>query len=568
MLSILIWLPVLGALVISFFPGTISAPKTRQLALVIASILFGFSVLLLRNFDLNNGGMQFQELIPWIPTLGINYTLGVDGLSLPLVVLNALLTWIVIYTIPPQVDRARLYHALVFLVSAGVYGSFVAQNLLLFVFFYELELIPLYLLIAIWGSKKKEYAAMKFLIYTAVSGVLILGGFLALGWLSHSASFDLKDINTAALPVAAQITILAALLIGFGIKTPLVPFHTWLPDAYVESSTPVVILLGGILAKLGAYGLVRFCLALFPEAWVSLAPILATWAVVSVMYGALAAIAQKDIKRMVAYSSIGHMGYVLFGLAAFTPLSILGAVCQMVSHGFILAILFYLVGNIEDKVGTRELDVLNGLMSPIRGLPFTSAALVLAGMASAGIPGLVGFISEFLVFQGSFTAFPVQTILCIVASGLTAVYFVILLNRTCFGKLDNKTAYYGQTTVVERVPAYILAGIIFFLGVQPSWLVRWSEKTTANFSASATAYLEPAIATTSPWGSDLVFPATKQITQPVMPVITGVTDTPEFAEIVEVLDIAPQLEILPSLNSPEIIDVTNITKINDSLISS
>ena len=568
MLSILIWLPVLGALVISFFPGTISAPKTRQIALVIASVLFGFSVLLLKDFDLNNGGMQFTEFMPWIPTLGINYTLGIDGLSLPLVVLNALLTWIVIYTIPPEVDRARLYHALVFLVSAGVYGSFVAQNLLLFVFFYELELIPLYLLIAIWGSQKKEYAAMKFLIYTAVSGVLILGAFLALGWLSHSASFDLRDINTATLPVAAQITILVTLLIGFAIKTPLVPFHTWLPDAYVESSTPVVILLGGILAKLGTYGLVRFCLVLFPEAWVSLAPLLATWAVISVMYGALAAIAQKDIKRMVAYSSIGHMGYVLFGLAAFTPLSILGAVCQMVSHGFILAILFYLVGNIEDKVGTRELDVLNGLMSPIRGLPFTSAILVLAGMASAGIPGLVGFIAEFLVFQGSFTTFPVQTILCIVASGLTAVYFVILLNRTCFGKLDNETAYYGQTTVLERVPAFILAGIILFLGVQPSWLVRWSEKTTANFSASTTAYLEPSIATTSPWGNDLVFPAMKQATQPAIEVVKIVANPPDFTEIVEVLDSTPIAKIPNTPHLPEITDVINITNINDSLIPS
>ena len=512
MLSALIWIPVLGAIIISFLPGNLSAPKTRQLALIIASILFVLSVILLKNFNLSIAGMQFREFIPWIPTLGINYTLGADGLSLPLVVLNALLTWIVIYTIPPQVERARLYHSLVFLVSAGVYGSFVAQNLLLFVLFYELELVPLYLLIAIWGSKRKEYAAMKFLIYTAVSGILILGAFLALGWLTHASSFDLNDIKTADLPIAAQVTIFVTLLIGFAIKTPLVPFHTWLPDACVESSTPVVILLGGILAKLGAYGLVRFCLALFPEAWVSFAPWLATWAVISVMYGALAAIAQKDIKRMVAYSSIGHMGYVMFGLAAFTPLSILGAVCQMISHGFILAILFYLVGNIEDKVGTRELDVLNGLMSPIRGLPFTSAVLVIGGMASAGIPGLVGFISEFLVFQGSFTAFPWQTILCIVASGLTAVYFVILLNRTCFGKLDNATAYYGQTTTAERVPAFILVAVIFFLGIQPSWLVRWSEKTTASFSANATAYVQPAIAANSPWGMDhqLIIPSDTQ----------------------------------------------------------
>jgi NAD(P)H-quinone oxidoreductase subunit 4 len=239
-----------------------------------------------------------------------------------------------------------------------------------------------------------------------------------------------------------------------------------------------------MVSKLGTYGLIRFGLQLFPDTWSLVAPGLSIIGVVSVLYGALSAIAQKDIKRMVAYSSIGHMGYIVVAAAALTPLSLLGAVSQMVSHGLILAILFYLVGVIETKVGTRDLDVLNGLMNPLRGLPITSALLILGGMASAGIPGLVGFIAEFLVFQGTYSVFPRQTLLCIFASGLTAVYFVILLNRTCFGKLDSNTAYYPQVRRDEQIPALVLAALIFFLGVQPTWLVRWTETTTTAIVAA------------------------------------------------------------------------------------
>ena len=268
------------------------------------------------------------------------------------------------------------------------------------------------------------------------------------------------------------------ILVGFGIKIPLVPLHTWLPDAYTEASPATTILLGGILAKLGTYGLIRFGLQLFPQTWSIIAPGLAIIGTISVLYGALSAIAQKDIKRMVAYSSIGHMGYILVAAAAGTDLSILGAVAQMISHGLILALLFHLVGIVERKVGTRDLDVLNGLMNPIRGLPLTSALLIMAGMASAGIPGLVGFAAEFLVFQGSFTSFPIPIILCIIASGLTAVYFVILLNRTCFGRLNNKLAYYPQVLMSETLPALVLTVIILVLGVQPNWLLKWIEPTT------------------------------------------------------------------------------------------
>lgn len=483
-LSTLIWIPVLGAALIGFWPHAIAPVSARRLALGVASGVGLWTLWLFSQFILGPQ-LQMQESLPWIEPLGLSYGLGVDGLSLPLLGLNSLLSWIVIYSSNSQA-RPRLYYALLLLINGGVAGAFLAQNLLLFFLFYEVELIPLYLLIAIWGGAQRGYAATKFLLYTAVSGILILAGFLGLTWLGSATSFDYEVARTvvANIPLGLQIILLGTLLVGFGIKTPLVPFHTWLPDTYVEASPPVAILLGGVLAKLGTYGLFRFCLGLFPEAWATLAPWLAVWAVVSVLYGALAAIAQKDIKRMVAYSSIGHMGYVLLGGAALTNLSVVGAVSQMVAHGLILALLFYLVGIIEDKVGTRDLDVLNGLMSPVRGLPLISALLVMAGMASAGIPGLVGFIAEILVFQGSFSVFPIPTLLCIVGTGFTAVYFVILLNRTCFGRLDSQRAYYPKVLWSERFPALVLTTLIVVLGIQPAWLLRWSEPTTTALVAA------------------------------------------------------------------------------------
>ncbi len=479
MLSLLIWLPVFGALLLGICPDV----QARRVALAIASLNLCWTLFLMAQFDLNDIGLQMQESLSWLDALGLTYRLGVDGLSLPLLALNSLLIWIVIYGSSQQLVRSRLFYVLTLLVCGGIAGAFLAQNLLLFVLFYEVELVPLYLMIVIWGGPKRDYAAMKFLLYTAVSGVLILIGFLGLTWLSGASSFDYGAIATQSLPLKTQLILLTIVLIGFAIKTPLIPLHTWLPDAYVEASPPVAILLGGILAKLGTYGIVRFGLQLFPETWSLISPGLAIVGVVTVMYGSLTAISQNDIKRMVAYSSIGHMGYVLVACAAGTPLSLLGAIGQMVSHGLILAILFYLVGVIEAKAGTRELDKLNGLLNPIRGLPLTSALLILSGMASAGIPGLVGFIAEFLVFQGSFSVFPIPTLLCIVASGLTAVYFVILLNRTCFGKLDNATAYYPIVTWAEQAPALVLAALIVFLGVQPSWLLRWSEPTMTALAA-------------------------------------------------------------------------------------
>ncbi|TVQ07189.1 MAG: NADH-quinone oxidoreductase subunit M [Leptolyngbya sp. DLM2.Bin27] len=483
MLTPLLLIPLLGAIALACWPG-LSARQARTVALITASAALLWTIALFNRFDLSFGGFQFHEYLPWLPFLGLNYELSLDGLSLLMVALNSLLTWIAIWSSNPEIERPRLFYSLLLLVSAGVAGAFVAQNLMLFFLLYEIELVPLYLLIAIWGGEKRAYAATKFLLYTALSGALMLAGFLGTVWLSGAEDFTYHAVMGHDLPLVWQGILLGLLVVAFGIKIPLVPFHTWLPDTYVAANTPVAMMLGGVLAKLGTYGLLRFGLGLFPDAWAQFSPYLAGWAAVSVLYGAVTAIAQKDIKRMVAYSSIGHMGYVLLGSAAMTDLALTGAVSQMVSHGLILAILFHLVGVIEAKVGTRDLDVLNGLMNPVRGLPMVSALLVLGGMASAGIPGLVGFVTEFLVFQGSYAVYPVQTLLGVIGTGLTAVYFVILLNRTCFGRLDNAIAYFPKVTFSEKLPAYVLAGLILFLGIQPNWLVKWGEPTASVMVAA------------------------------------------------------------------------------------
>jgi len=484
MLSLLIIIPLLGAGLTMVMPNGNKAKFVSLGSLTIAVLL---TLITARQFNLSDGNFQLTETYGWVSLIGLDYSLGIDGISLPLVGLNMLLCWLITFAYNAQNDRSRLFYALLLLSNAGLTGAFCATNVLLFTIFYELELIPIYLLIAIWGSAKKEYAATKFLIFTAVSGVLILVGFLALGWLSANPTptFDYVSLLGMELPLGVQTILLLILLAGFGIKTPLVPLHTWLPDTYVESSTSVAMLLGGLLAKLGAYGLVRYCMPLFPDAWHNLAPVMALWGGIGILYGAFTAIAQKDIKRMVAYSSIGHMSYILLAVSASNALSLVGAVSQMVSHGLILALLFYLVGIVETKVGTREIDVLNGLMNPIRGLPTTSALLILSGMASAGIPSLVGFVGEFIIFQGSYSTFPLPTIMAIVGTGLTAVYFVILLNRTCFGKLDNRSAYYPKVTGLEQIPSLVLTAFIVWLGVQPSYLVKWSEASAQVYGQSS-----------------------------------------------------------------------------------
>jgi NAD(P)H-quinone oxidoreductase subunit 4 len=479
MLSTLVWVPFLGAALIAFYPGKLEAIHTRKVALVVASGVLILNLVLGFQFDPTNPDIQFSEYLPWINWLGLSYHLGIDGLSFPLIFINSLLTLIAIYSSIESIERPRFYYALLFILSGGVAGAFLAQDLLLFFLFYELEIIPLYFLIAIWGGERRGYAAMKFLLYTAISGFLVLVSFLGLVWLTGASSFDYAPLRSHTLPVETQLLLLAPLLIGLAIKIPIFPFHTWLPDAHVEASTPISVLLAGVLLKLGTYGLLRFGVGLFLDAWTVLAPWMATLAAVSALYGASCAIAQKDMKKVVAYSSIAHMAYILLAAAATTRLSITAAIFQMVSHGLISAMLFLLVGVVYKKTGSRDVYFLKGLLNPERGLPIAGSLMILGVMASAGIPGMVGFIGEFLVFRGSFPIFPLQTLLCLIGSGLTAVYFLLMINRVFFGRLTPELEKIPQVFWSERMPALVLALFIVILGIQPNWMVRWSEPQAA-----------------------------------------------------------------------------------------
>ncbi len=494
MLSVLIWLPLIGAILI----WLVDKVWARPIAFATTGLTLVWSLVLVQQFDPTSLTPQFTELIPWIESLGLTYRLSLDGLSLPLVVLNSLLTLIAVYISDSEIQRPRFYYGLLLVLYVGVAGAFLADNFLLFFIFYELELIPLYLLIAIWGGARRVYAATKFLIYTALSGVFILGAFLGLTWLTGSTSFDYVPFLGSTLPLFEQLILLGGIIIGFGIKIPLVPLHTWLPDAHVEASTPVSVLLAGVLLKLGSYGLVRFGLGLFPDAWAVVAPWLAWWAVISAIYGSAIAINQTDMKKMVAYSSIGHMGFILLACAAATPLSISGTVFQMVSHGLISALLFLAVGVVYKKTGTRDLTILSGLLNPERGLPIIGTLMIIGVMASAGMPGMAGFISEFIVFRGSFPKFPTQTLLTMVATGLTAVYFLLLVNRAFFGRLttqalespDPDTRVLPIILWRERLPGLVLAILIFVFGLQPNWVLRWSESTVSTMTQPIAAAVE------------------------------------------------------------------------------
>ena len=481
LLSLLLLIPFVGALALILWPEDPPPERLRVATVVILALQCLVSFGLLLPFEPSEAGLQMVEQARWVHSIGLDYALAVDGLSLPLVLMNGVLCLVAAVASRSIENRPRIYFSLLLIISGAVNGAFLAQNLLLFFLFYELELIPLWLLIAIWGGANRAYAATKFLIVTAVSGVLILGAFLGLALVTGTMDFSLRPILAGDLGMTAQLLLMGALLIGFGIKIPLFPFHTWLPDAHTEASTPVSVLLAGVLLKLGTYGLLRFCLGLFPEAWQVAAPWLAAWAAISVLYGSLAAIAQTDMKRMVAYSSVGHMGYVLLAAAAATPLGLMGALFQMVSHGLISGVLFLLVGVVYARTGTRDLNVL-------RGLPLTGSLMIIGVMASAGIPGMAGFISEFLIFRGSLQPFPVATLLWMVGSGLTAVYFLLLVNRAFFGRLAIAPGEVSNPRILnpvalrEQVPAIALSLGVLVLGLAPELLANLSEAATNGLS--------------------------------------------------------------------------------------
>ena len=470
-LLLLLLIPLLAGLLLPLLPA--GSPWVRRGALTAA---------LLQLLD----GLWLWQHPPaaisasWLPQLGLRLELGLDGLTVPLVLLAALITAMAVMASPVDQSRPRLFFALMLATNVGLVGAFLARNALLFLLAYELILIPTTLLVAAWGGERRAGAAIRFLTYGAVSGVALLAAVLALGWLQPGGlNFSYTALADHNLTAVQQRWILALVLLAFGLKLPVVPLHGWQPITYSQAPTPVAMLMSGVVSKLGAYGLLRFGLEFLPDAWAAWSPWLAAVGAISAIYGALNAVVQLDMRRLVAYSSLGHMGMLLLALAAATPLSLQGVIAQMLAHGLIIALLFCLVGLIELRTGTSAIPELSGLLNPQRGLPFTLGLMLLALLAAAGVPGLAGFVAELLVFEGSWTVFPRATLICLVASGFTAVYAVRLFNRVGFGRLDNNRADWQSTRLAERLPAVVLTTLVVLAGIWPAGLTAWSEASTA-----------------------------------------------------------------------------------------
>ena len=473
-LSLLLWIPLLGALVLPLLPSGFRA--LRAAALLPPLLQLGWGLWL-------SGHPAGPLSQPWLPRIGLSFDLGLDGVSLPLVLLAALLTAMAVLATPVDQGRQRLFFALMLFTNLGLVGSFLARNALLFLIAYELILIPTTLLVATWGGERRAGAAIRFLTYGAVSGVALLAAVLALGWLQPGGvDFSYSTLAAQPLPLPQQRWVLALILVAFGLKLPVVPLHGWQPLTYSQAPTPVAMLLSGAVSKLGAYGLLCFGVGFLPDAWIAWSPLLAGLGAFSALYGAFNAVVQLEMRRLVAYSSLGHMGMLLLAMAAATPLSLQGVVAQMLAHGLIIALLFCLVGLIERKTGTSAIPELSGLLNPQRGLPFTMGLMLLALLAAAGVPGLAGFVAELLVFEGSWVAFRWPTLLCLLASGLTAVYAIRLFNRVGFGRLDNARADWVSTTWLERSPALVLTALVLLAGLWPPALTGFSEGVTRSLA--------------------------------------------------------------------------------------
>lgn len=492
LLPLLLVLPLAAALLLPLLSNA-SAARVRSLAALACA---GQFLVALACWRLHPADLH----LAWLPKLKLALDLGLDGLSLPLVLLTALVSTMAILSAPEDQSRPRLFHCLLLATNLGVVGAFLARNALLFLLAFELVLIPATLLVATWGGPRRAGAAIRYLVYGSVSGLTLLGGVLALAWFnSNGVSFDYSDLAHARLTPVAQAWILGLLLVAFGLKLPIVPLHGWQPLTYSQAPIPAVMILSGAVSKLGAYGLLRFGVGLLPETWVAWSPWIAAAGAVCAVYGALNAIAQSDIRRLMAYSSLGHMGLLVLSLAAATPLSLQGAVAQILAHGMIVTLLFACVGLIERKTGSSSIPELSGLLNPLRGLPFTMGMLLLALMAAAGIPGLAGFPAELIVFEGSWVVFPKATLICLIASGFTAVYAIRLFNRVGFGRLDNARANWASTRWSERAPAVVLTVLIVASGIWPQALTGWSESTTSTLALRTLTFPNPMAA--SPRGS-------------------------------------------------------------------
>ena len=487
-LSVSILFPIGCAFLIPFFPDKGEGKEVRWFALSVALITFLVTVgSYINGFDINNEDVQLKESINWLPNLGLTWSVGADGMSMPLILLTSFITALAVLAAWPVKFKPKLFFFLILIMDGGQIAVFAVQDMLLFFLSWELELLPVYLLLAIWGGKNRQYAATKFIIYTAGSSIFILLAALAMGFYGTEVpNFEFSHLANQDFGQNFQILCYIGLLIAFGVKLPIVPLHTWLPDAHGEATAPVHMLLAGILLKMGGYALLRFNAQLLPIAHAQFAPLLIVLGVVNIIYAALTSFAQRNLKRKIAYSSISHMGFVLIGIGSFSSLGTSGAMLQMVSHGLIGASLFFLVGATYDRTKTLKLDEMGGVGQKMR---IMFALWTACSLASLALPGMSGFVSELMVFTGFVTdevyTLPFRVIMASLAAIgviLTPIYLLSMLREIFFGKENPKLTEDKNLIDAEPREIYIIACLllpIIGIGLYPR-LVTESYLATIN----------------------------------------------------------------------------------------
>jgi NADH-quinone oxidoreductase subunit M len=460
----------------------------RRLALVTAAAEFAISLLLLHGFDMRATGYQWEEFHAWIPQPPIHYHLGVDGLSVFLVLLTTLLTPLSILASWKSINQSlKGFFICLLVLETGVIGVFVSLDLFLFFLFWEVMLIPMYFLIGIWGHERRIYAALKFVLYTMFGSILMLVAILWLYRITAVAGYPTFDVSqiqtmlsngTITLPYRTEILLFGAFFLAFAIKVPLFPLHTWLPDAHTEAPTAGSVMLAGVLLKMGTYGMLRFCLPLFPEASRRFAPAIAVLAIIGIIYGALVAMVQVDLKRLVAYSSVSHLGFVVLGIFAFHAISIQGAIFQMLSHGVSTGALFLGVGMLYDRRHTHLIKEFGGLVTP---MPVLGALYLFMCFASAGLPMLNGFVGEFLILAGTFQKHAAWASWAALGVIFSSVYLLWSYQRVFFGGItQDKNGMLPDADVRERGILFLMAAIILWMGIGSPFFTRRTESSTQN----------------------------------------------------------------------------------------
>ena len=473
MLTLTIFLPLIGALLVLLLPTAAGARYARLVALLFSLATFGLTIALFVAYDLDNGGFQFINTTEWFDTGSfiVQYRVGFDGLSGSLVLLTSFLTVVSVLISWGIGLRPKEYFVWLLVLETGVLGVFASLDLLLFFLFFEVELVPMFLLISIWGSGRREYSAMKFVLYTIAGSALMLVGFLALGF--SAGTFDMLALRAMDLTAADLIIplplIFGLVLAAFAVKLPIFPLHTWLPDAHTDAPTAVSVMLAGVLLKMGGYGILRINFGIMPSVASDAAVWLAALGAVNIVYGALVTMRQQDLKRLIAYSSVSHMGFVLLGAAALGQVGVTGAAVQMLTHGAVTGMLFVMVGLVYERTHTRQIAELGGLA---KQMPFIATFMMVASLASLGLPSLAGFVGEFIVFSGAYDAHPALTLVGIGGVVLSAGYLLWTMQRAFFGPSVERWSEVGDAkSWWEQAPVAALALATLAVGVYPAFMV-------------------------------------------------------------------------------------------------